>query len=173
MIPILTVRQPWAWALIHGGKDVENRSRSLGHYRGPVLIHAAKAFDEEARDRASWPALRDALALRQDAHSQLPLGVILGVADLTDVHDDDEGKPCSPWAEWLEHHHVFANPRALDEPIPYRGNLGLRKTSFDIAGKWLVETTDRCTCGQSGVGGPHEPGCGLEPVALLLDRTTS
>ncbi|WP_409188395.1 hypothetical protein [Bradyrhizobium sp. RDM4] len=31
----LSVRQPWAWAIIHGGKDVENRSapavRNMGH----------------------------------------------------------------------------------------------------------------------------------------------
>ena len=23
----LSVRQPWAWAIIHGGKDVENRTK--------------------------------------------------------------------------------------------------------------------------------------------------
>ena len=28
---VLTVRQPWAWAIIHGQKDVENRVRSLAH----------------------------------------------------------------------------------------------------------------------------------------------
>ena len=43
----LTVRQPWAWAIIHGGKDVENRVRSLGPYRGPVAIHAGLALDHE------------------------------------------------------------------------------------------------------------------------------
>ena len=37
---ILTVKQPWAWAIIHGQKDVENRTKSLGPYRGPVAIHA-------------------------------------------------------------------------------------------------------------------------------------
>lgn len=26
---VLTVRQPWAWSLIEGGKDVENRSRNI------------------------------------------------------------------------------------------------------------------------------------------------
>ena len=40
MIRGLTIRQPWAWAIVHGGKDVENRSRSLGPYRGLVAIHA-------------------------------------------------------------------------------------------------------------------------------------
>ena len=26
---ILTVRQPYAWAIIHGGKDIENRTRNI------------------------------------------------------------------------------------------------------------------------------------------------
>ncbi len=42
----ITVRQPWAWAIIHGGKDIENRSRNIaGSYRGPVAIHAALNVD--------------------------------------------------------------------------------------------------------------------------------
>lgn len=50
---ILTVRQPWAWAIIHGGKTVENRVRNIsGDYRGPVLIHAAKVNDTDA-----WAAM--------------------------------------------------------------------------------------------------------------------
>ena len=43
---VLTVRQPWAWAIVHGGKDIENRTRNVaGAYRGPVAIHAGLAFD--------------------------------------------------------------------------------------------------------------------------------
>ena len=36
----LSIRQPWAWLIVHGSKRVENRSRRT-HYRGPVLIHAS------------------------------------------------------------------------------------------------------------------------------------
>lgn len=34
----LTVQQPWAWAIVHGGKDVENRTQAWS-YRGPLAIH--------------------------------------------------------------------------------------------------------------------------------------
>lgn len=34
---ILSVRQPWAWALVDGWKDVENRSWRTA-YRGPIAI---------------------------------------------------------------------------------------------------------------------------------------
>jgi hypothetical protein len=39
----LSIRQPWAWMIIHGGKDVENRDWPT-RVRGRVLIHAAKTM---------------------------------------------------------------------------------------------------------------------------------
>lgn len=45
----LTIRQPWAWAVIHAGKTVENRSRNIaGDYRGLVAIHASTRDDLNA-----------------------------------------------------------------------------------------------------------------------------
>ena len=44
----LSIRQPWAWAIIHAGKDVENRPWGT-RYRGPLLIHASKTLDQEGR----------------------------------------------------------------------------------------------------------------------------
>lgn len=38
---VLSVQQPYAWALVHGWKPVENRSRRL-RYVGHLLIHAGK-----------------------------------------------------------------------------------------------------------------------------------
>ncbi len=138
---ILTVRQPWAWAIVHAGKDVENRVRNIaGSYRGPVAIHAA-----QATDFAGWLDFG-----APDLISENPVGriwttdirgAIVGVVDLVDVHVAraaasgrlvdwaEHTKPeerCSPWAEWDAYHLVLANPRALDEPIPYKGALGLR-----------------------------------------------
>lgn len=43
---VLSVRQPWAFAILALGKDVENRSWTTGH-RGPLLIHAAMTYDVE------------------------------------------------------------------------------------------------------------------------------
>jgi len=40
----LSIRQPWAWAILHAGKDVENRTWQT-FYRGPLLVHAPKGFD--------------------------------------------------------------------------------------------------------------------------------
>ncbi len=43
---ILSIRQPWAWAIIYGGKDVENRTWKT-NFRGRFLVHASKTFDME------------------------------------------------------------------------------------------------------------------------------
>jgi len=122
---VLTVRQPWAWAIIHGGKDIENRVRNLaGEYRGPVAIHAGLA-----------PVDQDNLASRthRRAHGSsvdtgIFFGAIIGVVDLLAVIEPHERcEFCSPWAIEGNYHLALGNPRALRKPIPYRGALGLRR----------------------------------------------
>ena len=44
----LTIRQPWADAIVHGTKRTENRTWKTTH-RGPVLIHAGVAYDPMGR----------------------------------------------------------------------------------------------------------------------------
>lgn len=144
---IMTVRQPWAWAIIHGGKDVENRTRNLaGDYRGPVAIHAGLTEDKagyspqmdalwaEHHERTPYPPAFP--TTRRDQSIYLEFGAIIGVVDLVGVHPaDDTGltgsRPglwptCSVWAERRGHHLVLANPRPLSTPIPYRGALHLQ-----------------------------------------------
>ncbi|WP_205814215.1 hypothetical protein [Microbacterium sp. K24] len=132
---ILTVRQPWAWAIIHGGKDVENRPRNIaGNYRGPVAIHAGKSFDyERPTDRFLAEYSRLPVAGRET-------GYIIGVVNLIEVHEERDcwtamagrdgethEEHCSSWAHGGDVFHlVLENPRPLAEPIPYTGALGLR-----------------------------------------------
>lgn len=117
---IITVRQPWAWAIIHGGKDVENRVRNIaGDYRGPVAIHAGLAYDHDSHGLA-LPALREAqdaaaLAAGAEVYPGGYLweigqpdprkvwsvhGAIIGVVDLVGAHmatPDDLGQiRCQP-----------------------------------------------------------------------------
>jgi hypothetical protein len=128
------VRQPWAWAIIHGGKDVENRVRNLaGDYRGPIAIHAGLAPYEKGTMAG---ARRSELFGGEDA-TTLVFGAIIGVVDLVDVHEGPDrtgcwcrpgsALSCSPWAEGDAVHLVLANPRPLATPIPYKGGLGLRR----------------------------------------------
>lgn len=49
----LSIRQPWAWLIVSGAKDIENRSWETDH-RGPLWIHAgttkAKRDDLDAAE---------------------------------------------------------------------------------------------------------------------------
>lgn len=46
IIRALSIRQPWAWLITNGPKDIENRSW-FTKFRGPVLIHAGQRFDQD------------------------------------------------------------------------------------------------------------------------------
>lgn len=128
----LTVQQPWAWAIVHGGKDVENRTRNLaGSYRGPVAIHAGLREDLSALDDpVLWNALFPDGEPRPlaDPKPLDTLGAFLGVVDLVSVHHDSDhgpGAPCSPWGQRDAWHLQVANSRPFLEPIPAKGRLGL------------------------------------------------
>ncbi len=139
MMRVLTVRQPWAWAIVHGGKDVENRVRSLGPYRGTVAIHVSQT-PVRAGDDAWWVAHEAGMDTARDAGDDLHLGHVIGVVDLVDVHPDctehieayGHTPTCSPWAMAGHHHLTLANPLPLPEPIPARGRLGLWRPDADL-----------------------------------------
>lgn len=59
----LSIRQPWAWFILHGGKDIENRTWPT-NVRGRVLIHASSKAPtmSECEAIASWIRTHDDLA---------------------------------------------------------------------------------------------------------------
>ncbi|MBD8477587.1 hypothetical protein [Microbacterium sp. CFBP 8794] len=179
------MRQPWAWAIVHGGKTVENRTRNLaGSYRGPIAIHVALREDEAGWEdptfRKAWASSPAMTALKSFYRPLSPMwahfGQIIGVVDLVDVHAaldcmtqdrDGDWKVCTEWSERAGHHLVLANPRALDEPIPWKGGLSLRRSPFSVHGNTLIEQVDGCTCGAGRISYQHEPMCGFELAAHL------
>lgn len=56
----LSIRQPWAWLIANGHKDIENRT-SHTNFRGDFLIHASKKFEGKfgflIKDAKSLPAI--------------------------------------------------------------------------------------------------------------------
>lgn len=78
----LSVRQPWAYAITRLGKDIENRSRSLG-YRGLVLIHASKGMTPD-EFRAADDFILSGPRKQLPPVSQLDRGGIVGVAEITE-----------------------------------------------------------------------------------------
>lgn len=92
----LSVRQPWAWLIVNGYKDIENRSWNT-KFRGPVLIHASskqptKAEVEIARDILRQTA-GDDIARRMPRPEHFQLGGFVGMANITGTCEASS----SPW----------------------------------------------------------------------------
>jgi hypothetical protein len=124
VIKALSIRQPWAWAIIHAGKDIENRSWATS-YRGPVLIHAAKGMTRREYENF-LDVLRDSSPLTcainvaggLPAYKDLLRGGIVGKAHIVDC----VGRHSSPWFFGR-----FGFVLADMEPMPFtplRGALG-------------------------------------------------
>lgn len=85
----LSIRQPWAWLIASGHKDVENRTWYT-RFRGKFLIHASLKFDDAGLVwvRGNFPHIQIPTAL--------PTGCVVGWATLEDCL---EGRAVvSPWA---------------------------------------------------------------------------
>lgn len=112
----LSIRQPWAYLLAQGLKDIENRTWST-LYRGPLLIHAGQGMSaDEYRDCCRLAAR---IGIQIPGFSTFDRGGIIGIANLVDcvmAHD-------SPWF-FGPYGFVLADAR----PLPFyecRGQLGL------------------------------------------------
>jgi hypothetical protein len=114
-LPILSIRQPWAWLICHGGKDIENRSWP-SRFRGKFLVHASKGMTRDEYEEASWTADDNGVDL--PPYEQLERGGIVGVAEIVDCVNRSE----SPWF-FGEYGFVLRNAK----PLPFhecKGALG-------------------------------------------------
>lgn len=118
----LSIRNPWAWLVIHGGKDVENRTWST-KYRGPLLIHASATMTSSDRDACFLFLQSLPFQVVVPEPWTVEMGGIIGQVDIVDcVRESQSPWFCGPYG------FVFANPRPL--PFrPIRGALGF----FDVS----------------------------------------
>lgn len=120
--PALTICQPWAWAIMHGAKRVENRTWST-QYRGRLWIHAGKSTAWLYRGRNIITEIAPQLVLPDDR--VFDFGAIVGSVELYDVVGPLRGIKLA--GEWASGPHCWCvrDPILLPEPIPCRGALGL------------------------------------------------
>jgi len=114
----LTVRQPWAWLIIHGGKDIENRSWPT-KIRGRVLIHAAKVCTKSDYDNATYVVRRwisDTLDI--PPISKLEKGGIIGSVEIYNCVEVSG----SPWFGDYGWAFMLDNPQPLPF-VPCKGTL--------------------------------------------------
>jgi hypothetical protein len=91
----LSVRQPSAWAIVFGGKDVENRA--LGSIRagrmvpGRIAIHAASGMARAEYEYLVWRWAQDGIAV--PLPDALPRRAIIGSVEVTAIVTASD----SPW----------------------------------------------------------------------------
>lgn len=119
----ISIRQPWAWLILHAGKDIENRSWPT-RLRGRVLIHAAKGMTRAEYEDALMTAKMVSCTrpfpegTMLPAFNELPRGGIVGSVEIVDCVSDS----ISPWF-FGSYGFVLRAP----EPLPFRplkGELG-------------------------------------------------
>ncbi len=122
----LSVRAPWWWAILHAGKDIENRDWST-NYRGRVLLHASKwwSMSGVAEDGETVGELYRLAGGQPCDHGHTYRmmrdvgGCIVGSVEIIDCVAASD----SPWF-FGKFGFVLANPIIFAQPIPCKGALG-------------------------------------------------
>src|SRR5450631_3430874 len=112
----LSIKQPWVYAILHEGKDIENRSWKRD-FRGWLAIHASGT----PRRGAVFPR-GSQLPEKEDA----PCSAICGVARVVDIVTNSHSKWFyRPDDGSINYGWVLEDPTPLAKPIPCHGTLGL------------------------------------------------
>jgi len=121
----LTIKQPWAWAILHAGKRIENREWAppramIGKH---LAIHTAKTFDE---DGYRWLFKRNLISVPFPPEVRT-LGAVVGVAVLDSVVTESDN-------QWFQGHFgwVLRDVVVLPMPVPCRGALKLWTLPEDV-----------------------------------------
>ena len=112
---VIVIRQPWAWLIVNGIKDIENRSWRT-RYRGPLLIQASarKPSKREMEDFRVF-ALKRGVKLPDE----FEFGGIVGRVQLDDCVDKSRSKWFEGPVGW-----VVSKPKKLPF-VPSKGRLGI------------------------------------------------
>ena len=137
----LSIKQPWAWLICIGVKDIENRDWKIGRrtHQCPlsdrdqkyftikvperVYVHAGKVFDRAGylsifnNPRVDEFFKGDILDRWGGVHLDADFGAIIGEVDITGCVERSD----SPWFVG-KYGLVLANPVLYDKPVPYRGH---------------------------------------------------
>lgn len=131
----LSIRQPWAWLIAEGHKDIENRDWRTS-FRGRVLIHAGKTMRMvDYRAAAEFAAK---LGVTIPHAQELRRGGIVGVATITDCVFHSR----SPWFVG-KYGFVLSEPM----PLPFEpcvGQLGFFEVEREVSKRlrqWWINVT--------------------------------
>lgn len=120
----LSIRQPWAWLIVNGYKDIENRTWPT-NFRGRVLIHAGITYPKrDYTDDAVAHSRFYSVPYPQREHM---IGGIVGVATIVDCVSTSD-------SQWFNGPYGFVLADA--KPLPFvacKGALSFFDVPSDVA----------------------------------------
>ena len=123
----LSLKQPWAWLVCIGYKDVENRTWRT-NIRERNYIHASMATDNLIVKQGS--IIKRNLTMKQYDHysvTEMVRGAIIGEVDIKDCvfrFGEENDNLYSIWHFKGYYGMILSNPVLYDKPIPCKGHLG-------------------------------------------------
>ena len=170
---VLTLTQPWASLIALDEKRIETRSWYTA-YRGPLAIHASKAFPGWAKRQCFIPPFSTVLVRHDLNPGSLPLGKILCVVSIEDclktwtldmdqlsTNEKQFGEYSGGRFAWV----LGPITRIFEPPIPAGGRLGLWE--------WFGPPETRIPNPPSTGSGPRAEPRGEPPVPSPESRTPS
>jgi hypothetical protein len=114
----ISVRPPWAWAILYANKDVENRTWKT-NMRGTIAIHASQTMNRPLYESVLKEIKRIAPGTNVPTYEAMVRGAIIGLVDVVGCEERTKSK----WHVRGHYGFVLANPRALHKAIPCNGRL--------------------------------------------------
>jgi hypothetical protein len=133
----LSLKHPWAWAVVCAGKSIENRKWNT-KFRGEFCVHASKTCSQSYyEDAVAWMLEHAGLRISQiPPRDALTYGGILGVSTIIGVLPPDlTGSSARPSVQKRERWHMldqFGFVLEETQPtkfVPCPGRLGF----FDVS----------------------------------------
>ncbi|WP_071603882.1 ASCH domain-containing protein [Dickeya sp. NCPPB 3274] len=122
----ISTRQPWAWLIVHGYKDIDNRTWPT-KYRGCVFIHASKRkISDTDWNVASKIAKANNIPLPERDSPEYKYGGIIGAVNMTGCCESSD----SPWF-WGPIGFQLSNAKEISF-IPFKGRLNFFETNLDL-----------------------------------------
>lgn len=121
----LSIRQPWAYLIVAGYKDVENRTWNT-NFRGRIYVHAGKSPDNLDGVKSAVGILEKKLSRLgymlavHGIKCDVEFGGIIGEVTIIDCVQDSD----SPWAVPGQYQFVLKDALRYEQPIPMTGRLG-------------------------------------------------
>lgn len=151
----ITIKQPWASLIVHGIKNIENRTWSCPKkYLGQrVLIHSSVCHGKKFKINLTDEQMKQAFSLisEKSISGQWEFGAIIGSVEIVDCVQNHS----SIWAEKEVYNWVLANSIIYNEPIE---NVKGKLSFWDYPG--IKEVSIEC------------PECGSIEIAVE-DYTTA